>query len=85
MLFNQRKCKCLHIGQSNGKEPYEMHNTILLNTSKEKSWGDNKCILESVGTMWNCSQKGEPAISDDKKKYNISRKNLIIPLDYINQ
>ena len=26
MLFNQSKCKCLHIGQTNGKESYEMHN-----------------------------------------------------------
>ena len=25
MLFNQSKCKCLHIGRANGKEPYEMH------------------------------------------------------------
>ena len=33
MLF---KCKCLHIGRANGKEPYEMHNTVLLKTSKEK-------------------------------------------------
>ena len=29
MLFNQSKCKCLHIGRANGKEPFEMHNTVL--------------------------------------------------------
>ena len=39
MLFNQSKCKCLHIGRANGKEPYEMHNTVLLKTSKEKDLG----------------------------------------------
>ena len=39
MLFNQSKCKCLHIGRTNGKEPYEMHNTILLKNSKEKNIG----------------------------------------------
>ena len=61
MLFNQSKCKCLHIGPANGKEPYEMHNTVLLKTSKEKD----------LGTMWNCSQKGEPATRDDQEKYNI--------------
>ena len=52
MLFNQSKCKCLHIGRANGKEPYETDNTVLLKTSKEKdlgSRGDNKCRLESVG------------------------------------
>ena len=32
MLFNQSKCKCLHIGRANGKEPYKMHNTGFLNT-----------------------------------------------------
>ena len=35
MLFNQSKYKCLHIGRTNGKEPYEMHNTVLLKTSKD--------------------------------------------------
>ena len=39
MLFTQSKCKCLHIGRANGKEPYEMHNTVLLKTSKEKDLG----------------------------------------------
>ena len=39
MLFNQSKCKCLHIRRANGKGPYEMHNTVLLKTSKEKDLG----------------------------------------------
>ena len=39
MLFNQSKCKCLHIGRANGKKPYEMDNTVLLKTSKEKDIG----------------------------------------------
>ena len=39
MLFNQSKCKCFPIGRANGKEPYEMHNTVLLKTSKEKDIG----------------------------------------------
>ena len=51
MLFNQSKCKCLHIRRANGKDPYEMHNTVLLKTSKEKDLGENKCRLESVRTM----------------------------------
>ena len=39
MLFYQSKCKCLHIGRANGKEPDEMDNTVLLNTSKGKYIG----------------------------------------------
>ena len=39
MLFNQGKCKCLHIGRANGKETYEMHNAFLLKTSKENYIG----------------------------------------------
>ena len=39
MLFNQSKCKCLHTGRADGKEPYEMDNTVLLKTSKEKDIG----------------------------------------------
>ena len=39
MLFNQSKCKCLHIGRANGKEPYKMDNTVLLKTSMEKDFG----------------------------------------------
>ena len=72
MLLNQSKYKCLHIGRANGKEPYEMHKTVLLKNFKGKgSRGDNKCRMESVGTMWNCSQKGESATRDDQDNNNI--------------
>ena len=39
MLFSQSKCKCLHIGRANGKEPYEMRNMVLPKTSKERISG----------------------------------------------
>ena len=39
MLFNQSKCKCLHIGRENGKKPYEMDNMVLEKNSKEKDLG----------------------------------------------
>ena len=29
MLFNQDKCKCLHIGRSNGKSDYTIQNAVL--------------------------------------------------------
>ena len=78
MLFNQSKCKCLHIGRANGKEPYEMHNTVLLKTSK-------KDLGVTISADWKVSEQcGIAATRDDQDKYNMYRKNLIIPL-YINQ
>ena len=35
MLFNQDKCKCLHIGRSNGKSDYTIQNA----TATEKDVG----------------------------------------------
>ena len=37
MLFNQDKCKCLHIiiGRSNGKSDYKIQNAVLNTTAKE--------------------------------------------------
>ena len=51
MLFNQSKCKCLDIGRANGKEPYEMHNTVLLKTSKEKDLG------VTINSDWKVSEQ----------------------------
>ena len=72
MLLNQSKCKCLHIGRANEKEPYEMHNTVLLKTSKEKDLG------VTISADWKVSEQcgiaarnGEPATRDDQDKYNI--------------
>ena len=60
------------------QEPYEIHSMVLLKLQKEKKRyrGDNKCRLESIRTMWNCSQKGEPATRVDQKKYIMSREKL---------
>ena len=54
MLLNQSrpKCKCLHVGRVNGKEPYEMHNTVLLKTSKEKDIG------VTISADWKVSEQG---------------------------
>ena len=51
MLFNQSKCTCLHIGRANGKETYEMDNTVLLKTSKEKDIG------VTVSADWKVSEQ----------------------------
>ena len=37
MLFNFGKCKCLHTGSGNTGENYEMRETILSKTVKEKT------------------------------------------------
>ena len=81
MLFNQSKCKCLHIGRSNGKEPYEMHNTVLLKTSKEKDLG------VTISADWKVSEQCGIAARKVNQllgmiKINITyrEKNLIIPL-----
>ena len=39
MLFYEDKCKCLHIGQSNGKSDYKIQNAVLNTTAKEKDIG----------------------------------------------
>ena len=39
MSFNQDKCKCLHIGRSNGKSDYAIQNAVLNTTATEKDIG----------------------------------------------
>ena len=51
MLFNQSKCKYFHIGRANEKEPYEMHNTVLLKTSKEKD------LAVTISADWKVSEQ----------------------------
>ena len=81
MLFNQSKCKCLHIGRANGKEPYEMHNTVLQKTSKEKDLG------VTISADWKVSEqcgiaarKGNQLLGMIKRNITYREKNLIIPL-----
>ena len=81
MLFNQSKCKCLHIGRANGKEPYEMQNTVLQKTSKEKDLG------VTISADWKVSEqcgiaarKGNQLLGMIKRNITYREKNLIIPL-----
>ena len=81
MLFNQSKCKCLHIGRANGKVPYEMHNTVLLKTSKEMDLG------VTISADWKVSEqcgiaarKGNQLLGMIKRNITYREKNLIIPL-----
>ena len=81
MLFNQSKYKCLHIGRANGKEPYEMHNTVLLKTAKEKDLG------VTISADWKVSEqcgiaarKGNQLLGMIKRNITYREKNLIIQL-----
>ena len=81
MLYNQSKCKCLHIGRADGKEPYEMDNTVLLKTSKEKDIG------VTISADWNVSEqcgiaarKGKQLLEMIKRNITYRERNLIIPL-----
>ena len=55
MLFNFRKCKCLHTWPGDTGTKYEMGGTILSKTMKERLRGNNECEHESLRTMQNCS------------------------------
>ena len=70
MLFNQHKCKCLHIGKANGKEPYEMHNTVLLKTSKEKDLGVTICA------DWKVSEKCGIAARKGNQLLGMIKRNI---------
>ena len=79
MLFNQSKCKCLHIGRANGKEPYEMHNTVLLKTSKEKDLGVT--IIADWKMSEQCgiaARKGNQLLGMVKINITYREKHLII-------
>ena len=71
----------LHIGRANGKEPYEMHNTVLLKTSKEKDLG------VTISADWKVSEqcgiaarKGNQLLGMIKRNITYREKNSIIPL-----
>ena len=72
MLFNQSKCKCLHIGRANGKEPYEMHHTVkkLLKTSKEKDLG------VTISADWKVSQQCGIAARKGNQLLGMIKRNI---------
>ena len=73
---------CLRIGKTNGKERYEMHNTVLLKTSKEKDIG------VTLSADWKMSEQcgiaarnGNQLLGIIKINYSINRaKNVILLL-----
>ena len=70
MLFNQSKCKCLHIGRANEKEPYEMHNTVLLKTAKEKDLG------VTISADWKLSEQCGIAARKGNQLHGMIKRNI---------
>ena len=70
MLFNQSKCKCLHIGRANGKVLYEMHNTFLLKISKEKDLG------VTISADWKVSEQCGIAARKGNQLLGMIKRNI---------
>ena len=80
MLFNQDKCKCLHIGRSNGKSDYKIQNVVLNTTAKEKDIGvttqaDLK-VSEQCGIV---ARKGSQQLGMIRRN-STYREKLMVPL-----
>ena len=59
MLFNVRKCKCLHTGHGNLGVNNKMGDTVLGTTVKEYDLGVTKrSDFEGFRALWYCSFKG---------------------------
>ena len=81
MLFNQDKCKCLHIGRSNGKSDYKIQNAVLNTTAKEKDIGviiqaDMK-VSEQCGIA---ARKGNRLLGMISRNITYREKKLMVPL-----
>ena len=81
MLFNQSKCKCLHIGRANVKEPYKMDNTVLLRTAKEKDIGVTISADWKVSEQWGiAARNGDHLLGMMKRNitlYILSYKSIV--------
>jgi len=81
MLFNQDKCKCLHIGQANSKQDYKIHSVVLNTTTNEKDIGvvmqaDMK-VSEQCGIA---ARKGNQLLGMIRRNITYRDKQLMIPL-----
>ena len=80
MLFNNDRCKCLHIGQANAKTNYLINNTVLLSTEKEKDVGvivsSDMKVSEQCGIA---ARKGNQILGLIRRNIAYRDKRLIIP------
>ena len=81
MLFNFRKCKCLHTGHRNLDVNYKMGDTVLVTTIKEKDLGvpisSDIIVSEHCGTA---ASRGNHIIGLVRRNITYKEKKVIIPL-----
>ena len=81
MLFNFRKCKCLHTGPGNTGMNYEMGGTILSKTVKEKYLGvttnGNMKVSEQCRIA---ASKGNQVLGMIRRNITYKEKSLIIAI-----
>ena len=81
MLFNFRKCKCIHTGHGNMDEEYKMEDAVLGRTTQEKDLGvtfsaDMK-VSEQCGIV---ASKGNQILGLIRRTIMYKEKQLIVPL-----
>ena len=81
MLFNFRKCKCLHTGPGNTGMNYEIGGTILSKTVKEKYLGVTVNAIIKVSEQCRiAASKGNHVLGVIRRNITYKDKSLIVPL-----
>ena len=81
MLFNFGKCKCLHIGPGNTSMNYEMGETILSITVKEKDIGVTMNANMKVSEQCRiAASKSNQVLGMIRRNITYKDKSLIVPL-----
>ena len=81
MLFNFRKCKCLHIGPGNTGMSNKMGGTILSKTVKEKYLGVTMNANMKVSEQCRiAASKGNQVLGMIRRNITYTEKSLIVPL-----
>ena len=81
MLFNFRKCKCLHTGPGNTGMHYEMGGTILSKTVKEKYLGVKMIANMKVSEQCRiATSKGNQVLGMIRRNITYKENSLMVPL-----
>ena len=81
MLFNFGKCQCLHTGPGNTGMNYEMGETILSKTVKEKDLGVTMNASMKVSEQYRiAASKGNQILGMIRRNITYKENSLIIPL-----
>ena len=81
MLFNFRKCKCLHTGHGNEDAQYTMVGTVLNTTVKDKDlWLTISADMKISVQCGIAAAKGNQILGLIRRNVVYNEKELIIPL-----